>query len=111
MQNYSEFDKEIRRRMKVAKQNWIIYRCKGIDSGTRTGNSKAAFDTLKLLTLRQQTETKLNENTKGNSLAQEKVSKRGTECCTELCSYKLNTDANILKNEDKTYKKPTIRWD
>ena len=49
MQSYTEISREIGRRMKDSKENWITYRCKEIDSGIRTGNSKVAFDTLKLL--------------------------------------------------------------
>ena len=62
---------------------------------------KAAFDTLKLLTRQQQTKTELIENTKGKHLTEEKaIHKRWTECCTELCNYKLRTNARTLKNED-----------
>ena len=47
MQNYSEVNKEIRRRMKEeTKENWITDRCKEIiGSGIRRGNIKAAFGT------------------------------------------------------------------
>ena len=46
MHNFSEINKEIMRRMKEAKENWITDQWKEIDSGIRTGNSKVAFDTL-----------------------------------------------------------------
>ena len=38
MQNNSEVDQEIRRRMRQAKESWITDRSRN-DSGTRTGNS------------------------------------------------------------------------
>ena len=60
---YVEVNQEIRRKMKQAKENWITNQCQEIDSGIRIGHTKAAFNTLKLLTQRQQ--TKLIENTKG----------------------------------------------
>ena len=41
MQNNTQVNKEIRRRMKEAKETWIPDRCKEIDSGIRTGNRKA----------------------------------------------------------------------
>ena len=81
------------------KRNWITDRCQEIDSG----NSKAAFNTLKLLTQRQQTK-KLIENMKGKLTEESDTHKRWTEYCMELYNYKLKTYANILKNEKKTYK-------
>ena len=58
IQKYSEVNQEIRRKkMKQAKENFITDGCQEIDTGIRTGHSKAAFDTLKLLTQRQQTTT------------------------------------------------------
>ena len=59
-----QFNQAIGRKMKQAKENWIADRCQEIDSGIRTGNSKTAFNTLKLLTQRQQTKTKLITNQK-----------------------------------------------
>ena len=41
IQNYCEVNKEIGRTVKEAKKNWITDRCKEIDSGTGTGNSRA----------------------------------------------------------------------
>ena len=42
------------------------------------------------------------ENRRGKFLKEQKaIHKRGTEYSTELYNYKLKTDANVLKNEDK----------
>ena len=61
MQKYSEFDQEIRRKLKQVNENWITDRRQEIilESEQR---SKAAFNTLKLLAQRQQ--AKLIENTR-----------------------------------------------
>ena len=58
--------------MKQAKENWTTDRCQEIDCGIRTGNSKMTFNTLKLLTQRQQTKTNLSENAKGKLLTEDK---------------------------------------
>ena len=59
--------------MNQAEENWTTDRCQEIDSGISTGNSKAAFNTLKLLTQRQQTKTRLIEITNYKLLTEEKV--------------------------------------
>ena len=88
--------------MKEATENWITDQCKEIDSEIRTGNSKAAFDTLKSVTGAQQTKTKLIENTNSKLLAEEKaIHKRWTEYCMGLYNYKIKTDADIMNNKDK----------
>ena len=62
-------NQEIRGRMKEANENGIRDRCKDI----KTGNSMAAFDTLKLLTRQQHKMTKLNENAKVQNTTKEKA--------------------------------------
>ena len=52
IQNNSQVNQAIRRKMKQAKENRITDRCKEIYSGIRTGNSRTAFNTLKLLNQR-----------------------------------------------------------
>ena len=45
---------------------------------------------------------------KGKFVIEEKaIHKRWTEYCTEFINYKLNTDANIFKNEDTKENKET----
>ena len=75
------------------------------------GGSRAAFNTLKLLTRRQQAKTELGpliENKKGKVSTEEKaIHKRWTDWSMELCNYKLKTDASLLKNEDKIENRET----
>ena len=79
-----------------------------IDCGIRTGNSKTAFNTLKLLTQRQQTKTNLFENAKGKLLTEDKtMQKRWTEYYVELYNYKLKTDVSTLKSEDDVENRDT----
>ena len=109
MQNYSQVNQLIRRKMKQAKENCITYRCSETDCGIRTGNIKTAFNTLKLLTQRQQTKTNFIENAKDTLLTEENaIHKRWTEYCTEPYNYKLKTDASMLKSEDDIANRETI---
>ena len=59
MRNYSEVNKETRRRMKEANEHRITDRCNELDSGIRTRHIKAAVDIVKLLTRQQSLTTKL----------------------------------------------------
>ena len=90
---------------KQATENWITDRRQEIDSGIRTGHSMAVFDTPKLLTQRQQTKTKLIENTTGKILTEEKaIHKQWTEYCTELHNYKLTRASQQWREiDDHTY--------
>ena len=78
---------------------------------------ESPFDTLKLLTQRQQTKTNLIEHAKGKLLAEDKaINKRLTESCAELCNYNLKTDARILRSKDdvenwETWDSPILKED
>ena len=53
-----------------------------------------AFNTLRLLTQRQQMKMNSTENAKGKLLTEDKaIHKQWTEYCTEPYNYKLKTDA------------------
>ena len=52
--------------MKEVKEPWIIDKCDDIEAEMKTGNSKVAFDTLKLLTQSHQTRLTVIEDTSGN---------------------------------------------
>ena len=52
---YNEVNSNIKNKTKEAKEQWIINQYNDIGAGMGTGNSKAAFDTLKLLTESHQT--------------------------------------------------------
>ena len=108
IQNYSKVNQAIRGKLKQAKENWISDRCQEIDYGITTGNSKAAFNTLKLLAQRQQTKTNVFENAKGKLLTYDKaLHKRWTEYCTELYNYKPKTDVTILRSGDDVENRET----
>ena len=47
-------NREVRKKMKAAKCEWIEEQCKNIEKGMMSGNSKHAYNTLKALTKTQQ---------------------------------------------------------
>ena len=50
---YRIVDREVRKKMKAAKEEWIEEQCKNIEKGMVLGNSKEAYNTLKALTKTQ----------------------------------------------------------
>ena len=90
MQKYSQVNQ-------VKKEKWITDRCHETYCGKR--KNKTAFNTLTLLTQRQQTKTNLIEKAKRKLLTDDKsIHRRWIECYTELYNYKLTSDASILKS-------------
>ena len=70
---------------KETKEQWIIDQCRDNEAGMKTGNNKAAFDTLKLLTKSHQTRLTVIEEKNGNLLFEETaVIRRWTDYCVEL---------------------------
>eukprot|EP00745_Piridium_sociabile_P015102 TRINITY_DN22265_c0_g1_i4.p2 TRINITY_DN22265_c0_g1~~TRINITY_DN22265_c0_g1_i4.p2 ORF type:complete len:167 (-),score=43.02 TRINITY_DN22265_c0_g1_i4:628-1128(-) len=68
-----------------------------------TGNSKTAFDTLKLLTKSHQRRIMIIEDKNGNLLTEETaVLSRWTEYCEELYNYKLRPDTSRLDKGTNT---------
>ena len=102
-EQYNAKNRNIRRQMRQAKENWISEQCANIESGMKRGNIKVAFDTLKLLTRSQQPRTSVVENKGGLLLTEETaVLKRWTEYCQDLYNYQLKPDTNILSNSAYT---------
>ena len=70
-QNYGQFNHVIGRKMKQQSKSKLDHRPMSRNwCGIRTGSSQTAFNTLKLLTQRQQTKTILIENGKSNPLTE-----------------------------------------
>ena len=45
---YRKVNREVRKKMKAAKEEWIKEQCKDRDKGMMSGNSKEAYNTLRL---------------------------------------------------------------
>ena len=61
-------NREIKKKMKAAKEDWIEERCKNIEKGMMSGNSKEAYNTLKALTKTQHHKAAITEDDSGNIL-------------------------------------------
>ena len=58
-------DREVRKKMKAAKEGWIEKHCK---KGMMSGNSKKAYNTLKALSKTQQHKSAATKDSSGNIL-------------------------------------------
>ncbi|KAL8610857.1 hypothetical protein ACOMHN_056712 [Nucella lapillus] len=102
-QHYNIINKNIRAKMKDAKENWITEQCNNIDKGMREGNSKVAFKSLKTLSKIQQAKSSVIKDNNGSLLTEEtEVLRRWTEYCQELYNYELKPDTSFLKNASNT---------
>ena len=80
----------------AAKEEWTEERCKNIEKGMMSGNSKEANNTLKALTKTQQHQSAVIKDSSGNILMESTaVLSRWTECCSGLYSYKLHPDTSL----------------
>ena len=73
-------DREVRKKMKAAKEGWIEKHCK---KGMMSGNSKKAYNTLKALSKTQQHKSAVIEDSSRNILTE---STAILNQCTEYCS-------------------------
>ena len=61
-QGYRKLNREIRKKMKAAKEQWTEEQVKNIENGMMPGNSKEAYNTLKALTKTQQDKSAVIED-------------------------------------------------
>ena len=98
-EDYRSINKEIRTKMKSAKEEWITEQCNNIDISLKDGNSKKAFETLKKLTNTKQARPMGIENSKGCLLTEEAdILGRWTEYCMDLYNHKISPDYNLINN-------------
>ena len=94
---YRRANRQVRKKMTEAKEEWIARQCDAIEKGMEQGNSKQAYDTLKKLTKTQQNRTTVIENNEGMLLTESTaVLKRWTEYSEELYNYPLQPDTSLL---------------
>ena len=97
--NYQKANREVRTKMRAAKEEWIEEQCDNIEKGMETGNSKQAYSTLKALTKTSQPRANVIDDKDGNLLTDsDEVLKRWTEYCSNLYNYELHPDTSILQN-------------
>ena len=86
-QEYRKLDREVRKKMKAAKEEWIKGQCKNIEVGLMSGSSKEAYNTFKALTKTQQRKSTDIDDSSGSILTESTaVLNRWTEHCSGLYS-------------------------
>ena len=87
---YRELNKDIRKRMGKAKNDWINERCTEIETGMKANNTRQAYSILTVLTEKRSSRSSNIEDKNGTLLTEKKaVLGRWTE---ELYNYELNKD-------------------
>ena len=67
-QGYRKLNREIRKKMKAAKEQWTEGQCENIEKGIVSGNSKEDYNILKALTKTQQHNLAVVDDSSGNVL-------------------------------------------
>ena len=90
---YQNVNRQVRKKIQIAKEEWIEEQCSTIEKGMETGNSKNAYSSLKYLTKTSQLRTAVINDQDSKLLTDsEKVLKRRTEYCkglTVMKSFKI----------------------
>ena len=97
-EEYQKANKEVRKKLRDTKEKWIKDQCYDIERGMKRGDSKAAFNTLRLITNSVQPKANAIENKQGELLTnKDEVTKRWTEYCSNLYNLELNTNNSVLQ--------------
>ena len=96
---YREINKEVKRKLKEAKENWIDDQCAVVDDCIIRNNTKQAYDIVKKLTDSEQGKGKATiiKSKQGVELTEEKdVLGRWTEYCSDLYGSEGSGDPTVL---------------
>ena len=95
---YSQKNKQVKKEMTKAKENWINEQCEEIENNLVRNNSRKAYDTVKTLTKTKQSKVNTIKDKDGETLVDKtKILKRWTEYCSELYNYELKGDPKVLE--------------
>ena len=96
---YQEAHRAVRSEMRTAKEAWIEKQCATIDNEMSRGNSKTAYNVLKMLTTTSKPRAMVIDDKDGKLLTdQDEVLKRWTEYCDELYNFHIRPDAEMLND-------------
>ena len=96
-EKYKEVNKNIKRCMKKAEENWIGEQCSETEKNLRKNNSKRAYQLVKDFTTVKQGKATTVQDRSGKCLTEERqILNRWTECCSELYDHKANGDPSVL---------------
>ncbi|KAI8486085.1 hypothetical protein Bbelb_361850 [Branchiostoma belcheri] len=101
---YQQANRAVRSKMREVKEKWIEEQCEEIEHGMQRGNSRKAYETLKILTNTQQSSSKptVIEDSDGNLLTDSSaVLNRWTEYCEELYNHELQVDPANLTTSNR----------
>jgi len=108
---YKDSHREVRKKMREAKEAWIEEQCNSIELGMAKGNCKTAYDTLKSLTKTTQPKASVIEDKEGNLLTESNaILQRWTGYCEGLYNYPLRPDTNIVSDKPLNTKIKTHQY-
>ena len=94
---YRTVNRQIKKGMKKAKEDWIGEQCENMEDSLKKNNSKRAYHLVKGLTSTKQERTTTTQDKSGTCLTEnEDVLKRWTEYCSELYNYRATGDPEVL---------------
>lgn len=100
---YREINKNVRKSLKKAKEDWIGQQCTEIESSLSKNNSKKAFQIVKDLTRKKQPRVSTIQDENGTCLTEANdIAKRWTDYCKELYNHPSSGDPEVLKVPNST---------
>ena len=100
MEEYRKANKEVRRLLRKAKEEWAEEQARLVESNFEMNNTRKVFKTIQNLTEQHRRQINVIEDKDGKVLCgSTEVAQRWKEYCSELYNYKGDVDRNIL-NED-----------
>ena len=94
---YRTVNRQTKKSMKKAKEDWIGEQCKNVEDSLKKNNSKRAYHLVKDLTSTKQERTTTIQDKSGTCLTENNdVLKRWTEYCSEMYNYRATGDQEIL---------------
>ena len=102
-EQYRKVNKNIRKAMKKAKENWIDELCENINSNLLRNNTKQAYQIVKDLTSAKQGKVSTIQDKSGKCLTEEKeILARWTEYCSDLYNHDTKGDPAVLTSTPST---------
>ena len=100
-------NREVRKKSKAVKEEWVEEQCKNTEKGMMPGNIKESYDTLKALTKTQQHKSAVIDDTGANILTESTaVLNRWTEYCSGLYNCELCPDTSLLQSNQIPTQEP-----
>eukprot|EP00794_Sanderia_malayensis_P019588 gene19588-biopygen14544 len=103
MEEYRKANKEVRRQLRKAKEEWVEEQARLVESNFEMNNTRKVFKTIQNLAEQRRKQINVIEDKDGKVLSgSTEVSQRWKEYCNELYNYKADVDRNILNEDAET---------